>query len=411
MSESVTIGVVPRERFSAAPNVLRRLLANTPEPFELLVVDPGMPDPWRTEVGRLAATHENARVLQAPSEVRPFLPNRARNLVIEHATGDWICLLENDTLVHAGWLPALIDGARQQGAGAAAPLILERFGDFEKVHFDDRLHRIVDLPAAHGIERRIEPRPDSKERDRGAAPRVVDFIETHCMLFRRETLDRVGGFDGSITAQEEIDISFALHAEGITAVLVPAAVVTFLPPPPVHPAERPYYLAKWNPVTYEEDWQRMRDRWGIVGYPSATGVVSARRAMANGNVDAQILAETAHRAALEATRRDLAPLVERGRLILVHDGQLDLSFVCPEADVQPFLERHGVWWGPPADSDEALQELDRMRAQGAVTIAFATTSWWWLDTYPAFTSRLRSSFPLLVDTDQITAFDLAAAAR
>ena len=404
----VTIGVVPRERFSEAPEALRALLRNTHQPFELIVVDPGMPDPWRQEVVDVVAQHEDATLLSVPPDERPFLPNRARNLVIDHAHGDWICLLENDTLVGEDWLPPLLDAAEANGAGAAVPLILERFGPFEKVHFDDRLHHIVDTPTSTGVERRIEPRADSKERDRGGSVRIVDFIETHCMLFRRDALDRVDGFDGEITAQEEIDISLALHAQGLTAVLAPSSVVTFMPPPPVHPGERDYYLAKWNPETYERDHRRMAERWGIVGYPSAVGVVEARRAMVEGDVEAQIGRELEQRERLDATRRDLAPLLGRGPLILVHDNQLDLSLVCPEADVRPFLERDGLWWGQPDSSATAITELDRMRAEGAATLAFAAGSAWWLEYYGEFADHLRSSFRVLSETPEVTAFDLTA---
>lgn len=402
----ITIGVVPRERFSVAPEALRTLLRNTPQPFQLIVVDPGIPEPWRQEVVDVVGQHDDATLLDVPPGERPFLPNRARNLVIEHATGAWVCLLENDTLVGETWLPPLLAAAEAHGAGAAVPLILERFGPFEKVHFDDRLHHIVDTPTPTGVERRIEARTDSKERDREGSARIVDFIETHCMLFRRDALEQVGGFDGGITAQEEIDISFALHAQGITAVLEPASVVTFMPPPPIHPGERDYYRAKWNPTTYADDHARMTERWGIVGYPSAIGVVEARLAMTDGDVEAQISRELEHRASLEATREDLAPLLERGRLILVHDNQLDLSLVCPEADVAPFLERDGVWWGQPEDSASAIAELDRMRAEGAATLAFAAPSAWWLDYYGDFAHHLRRSFRVLSETPHVTAFDL-----
>ena len=403
---AVTIGVVARERFSAAPDALRTLLRNTPEQFELIVVDSGMPEPWRSEMTELVGRHSNGSVVSVPDVERPLLPNRARNLVIERATGDWICLLENDVLVDENWLTPLLDAASSHDAGVAVPLIIERFGPYEKVHFDDRLHRIVDSPTRAGVAHRIEPRDDSKENDRGGRTRVVDFFETHCMLFRRSVLDQVGGFDGSITAQEEIDISFALHTNDITAVLVPSSVVTFLPPPPIHPSERDYYLTKWNPLTYADDYARMQSRWNIIGYPSAIGVVEARRAMAEGDVSSQVRREMQYRASLEATRSDLAPLLDRGPLILVHDNQLDLSLICPEAEVLPFLERDGVWWGQPPDSATAISELERMRATGATTLACASPASWWLDHYEDFADHLHASFEVLCSTEHVTAFDV-----
>ncbi len=113
---------------------------------------------------------------------------------------------------------------------------------------------------------------------------------------------------------------------------------------------------------------------------------------------------------LDATRRDLAPLLGRGPLRLVHDNQLDLSLVCPEADVLPFIERDGLWWGQPDSSATAITELDRMRAEGASTLAFAAASAWWLEYYGEFADHLRSSFDVLSETPQVTTFDLTAAA-
>ena len=398
----ITIAVVPRERSSAAPEAIATLLARTPEPFQLVVIDHGLPDPWAGEVRAVVADAENATIVEVDDAQRPLLPNAARNLAIAHATGDWICLLENDVLVGENWLAPLIAAAEATDAGAAVPLILERFGVFEKVHFDDRLHRIVETQRG----RRIEARDDSKERDRSAERRPVHFIETHCMLFRRRALDAVGGFDAAITAQEEIDISFALFTAGETAVLEPASVVTFLPPPPVYPSEREYFEAKWNPETYRIDEKRMAERWNIVDYPSATGVVEARRGIAAADVDSQMEIERTFRTRLQATADDLAALTPRGTLVLAHDDQLDLSLVCPEADVLPFTERNGVWWGPPADSASALAELDRMREAGGATFAVGWPSFWYLEYYEEFAQALRDRHEILAETDQIVAFDL-----
>ena len=402
----VAVGVVPRERFSMTGRVLERLLACTSEDVELVVVDAATPARFRAEIDR---------VLQGrPDVVRPtteeiLLPNRARNVVIANTDADWICFLENDVLVEPGWLDRLLTACEEEGAAAAVPLILERFEGFEQVHFDDRLHTIESVATPEGAALRIAPRPDSKEDDRGALRRVVHFIETHCMLFSREALERTGLFDPAISAQEEMDVSLALHAQGLRTIVEPASVVTFFPPPPIHPEEREYYRRKWDPEAYEQDYRRVAERWRLLDPPSAMGVVTARRSyLREPDPERQVEAQVAYRTRLAETAGDLAALAPAdGPLILVHDESLNLGVVAPGLEVLPFLERDGVYWGRPSDDATAIAELERMRAEGARIIAFAWPSFWWLEHYGGLADHLRASYRTALSNDRLVAFDLA----
>jgi succinoglycan biosynthesis protein ExoV len=72
----------------------------------------------------------------------------------------------------------------------------------------------------------------------------------------------------------------------------------------------------------------------------------------------------------------------------------------------PFLEREGQYWGPPADSETAIQELDRLRGVGARFIIFAQPAFWWLEYYARLTGHLRSHFPCSLENEQLVVFDL-----
>ena len=72
----------------------------------------------------------------------------------------------------------------------------------------------------------------------------------------------------------------------------------------------------------------------------------------------------------------------------------------------PFLERDGQYWGPPADDETAIHELNRLRAAGAKYIIFPWHSSWWLRHYTAFGDYLRASFPCIAETDSLTVFKL-----
>jgi hypothetical protein len=72
----------------------------------------------------------------------------------------------------------------------------------------------------------------------------------------------------------------------------------------------------------------------------------------------------------------------------------------------PFLERSGVYWGSPADSETGIRELDRLRRAGATFIVFGWPAFWWLAHYSGLHQHLRSQFPCLLENDRLTAFDL-----
>jgi glycosyl transferase family 2 len=73
----------------------------------------------------------------------------------------------------------------------------------------------------------------------------------------------------------------------------------------------------------------------------------------------------------------------------------------------PFLERDGVYWGPPPDSETAIRELERLRAAGARYIVFAWPAFWWLDHYAGFHRYVRARFPARLENERLILFELA----
>jgi len=72
----------------------------------------------------------------------------------------------------------------------------------------------------------------------------------------------------------------------------------------------------------------------------------------------------------------------------------------------PFLEKTGKYWGRPLDSVSAIQELERLRLEGASHIVFAWPAFWWLDYYAEFHSYLRAAFRCALQNDRLVVFDL-----
>ena len=57
----------------------------------------------------------------------------------------------------------------------------------------------------------------------------------------------------------------------------------------------------------------------------------------------------------------------------------------------------------PADSDDAIRQLEELRERGAGYIVFPATSLWWLDHYPDLSRHLESRYQSVVRDEQICA--------
>jgi hypothetical protein len=74
----------------------------------------------------------------------------------------------------------------------------------------------------------------------------------------------------------------------------------------------------------------------------------------------------------------------------------------------PFLERDGVYWGPPLDDETAIRDMERLREAGAKFMVFWWSEYWWLDYYAAFGQHMRNNYRCLLEDDSVIIFDLAA---
>lgn len=84
---------------------------------------------------------------------------------------------------------------------------------------------------------------------------------------------------------------------------------------------------------------------------------------------------------------------------------------CPEIPgarlrVLPFLEKDGVYWGPPGDDATAICELERLRNRGATFVAFAWPAFWWLEYYAGLNRHLRSRYRCVLENDRLIIFDM-----
>ena len=112
-------------------------------------------------------------------------------------------------------------------------------------------------------------------------------------------------------------------------------------------------------------------------------------------------------AQLQQAATELLELIPAGTdFILVDDGQWGTLRAFAQHRVFPFLERGGHYWGPPADDQTAIQELERMQQDGAQHIVFAWCSFWWLEHYAGFRRYLDQCGRRILANERVIVFRL-----
>ena len=116
----------------------------------------------------------------------------------------------------------------------------------------------------------------------------------------------------------------------------------------------------------------------------------------------------------EAAKAQLSSILPAGaRAILIDDNAwagLPADAFGDRTRVVPFVERGGKFWGWPASDDDAIAELERLRATGCDLMVLPWFSYWWLDYYTGFAKYLYDQFTCEW-TEFFAVFDLGWAER
>jgi len=110
---------------------------------------------------------------------------------------------------------------------------------------------------------------------------------------------------------------------------------------------------------------------------------------------------------LDLAAKELRELIPAGaRFVLVDDAQWGNVRDLADYRVIPFMEKDGQYWGPPADDAAAIRELECQKQAGTSYIAFAWSSFWWLEHYAGLRRHLRSFFPCVLENERLIVFRL-----
>lgn len=193
---AVSVVVSTYRRAHRLPDLVRALERQTiQEPFEVVIVDNGSPDETSEILAELAA---RSRIPIRPQRIeRNAGPAPARDLGWRAARAPLIAFTDDDCLPEPGWLTAMVAGLREHGVVQ---------GRTEPNH-------------AHRPQRGPFSRTQGIRAERG-------FYETCNMGYRRDVLERTGGFDLSFHfGGEDTDLGWRARKLGASSAFAHDAVV------------------------------------------------------------------------------------------------------------------------------------------------------------------------------------------
>lgn len=192
-------------------------------PHEVVVVDNASADG-----SAAAAAHAGARVIALDAN-RGFAV--ANNIGIRATSGEWVLLLNSDTLVRAGAIDGLLAGLRAHpDAAIAGPRLVDGNGTAE-LSFGSML-----TPLKEWGRRALLRRQANGDREatamidaRTRAEQWPDWVTGACLLVRRADAEAVGLLDERyFMYMEDVDFCAAMRARGRRILFTPTAEMVHL---------------------------------------------------------------------------------------------------------------------------------------------------------------------------------------
>lgn len=212
----VTVSIVNHENRDGVIACLESLEADTGRraSVQVIVLDNASED------GSASSIHDAFPSVEIIERSRRDGFGANHNLALGHATGRYVLLLNDDTVVQPGALDVLVRYLDEHPFVAlAAPRVVDRAGRTQPSAWRQPTP-ILDVITAVSLGTRPRPLSD------GAGPREVGWALGCALFARRSSLLAVGGFDESYFMYcEEIDLARRLMETGLRTHWLPAATV------------------------------------------------------------------------------------------------------------------------------------------------------------------------------------------
>lgn len=342
---------------------LESVLANTDAPdYEVVVVDNGSSETSQAYLDEVERRFVNVRIVRNRRN-EGFAS--ATNIGLAAAKGEALVLLNNDTIVSPGWLGRLLGHLEDPAVGLVGPATNRSGTEAEVPTWYETYGELLSFAA---------------ERAGACAGRTRELPTPtmFCLAMRRDTFERIGPLDErfEVGMLEDDDYAMRVRQAGLASVCAEDVFVH-------HFGEGSFgdlVPTGEHARLLEANKRRFEDKWGSPWRPYGRGP------------------DERYQDAVAGTRAAIEEHVPPGAMVaVVSKGDDRLTDIVgrtvwhfPRAD-------GGLWAGHhPGDSDDAVRELLRVRAQGVTHIAFPQPSMWWLDFYSGLASHLEQESRVVI---------------
>jgi succinoglycan biosynthesis protein ExoA len=215
MDPFVTIVVPVRNEERCIAATLHSLLAQnySPDRFEVIVVDGRSDDATVAIVEQMQVEFPNLRLLDNPRR----LSSAARNLGVEHARGDYVLVVDGHCQLDSPYyLRRLVEVFERHGVesvGRPQPLEITGANAIQRAIAAARRSRLGHNPGSFIYS-----------DDGGLVP-----PQSVAVAYRRDVFDRIGGFDESFDACEDVEFNHRLNESGARCWFAPQLAVHYHP--------------------------------------------------------------------------------------------------------------------------------------------------------------------------------------
>ena len=364
---SIVIANFNYGRFVA--DAVRSALAQTYPRVEVIVVDDGSTDGSRAVIEGFAsrvitvfkpngghASAFNAGFARSRGEVVVFLDSD--DMLLPTAVEEAVGRFEDPSVVHVHWPLLKVDGAGKR-TGEVVPREPLPSGDMS------------DFVIANGPATWSVAPTSGNSWSRRLLERIMPIPEGEFRQAAESYLFTLSPIYGRLAVVEPPQSLYRIHGTNYT--LSPASV------------QREEYL-----VRYGHRAEALRQHLHQV------------RGM---DADVEAWRRVAWLPRLDAALHDVQSVVPPGSsLVLADEDQWGLGGQIEGRRAVPLVERDGVYWGRPAEDEQAVAELRRQISSGARYVVFGWPAFWWLEHYPALAQFLASSARCLLRNDRVAIF-------
>ena len=222
--------------------------------YHILIVDNDSDDTDTiTYLDHISLQYTN---IQVTKDTRPFNYSALMNRAVEHAQGDYIVFLNNDTkIITPDWLHEMISLAMLDGVGAVGAKLLYPNNTLQ--HGGVILGLGADKVAGH--MHHLLPEGNYGYFGRAFITQELSAVSAACMAVKKESFWKVGGFNevSLPIAFNDIDLCLKLKATGFRNLWTPHAQLYHY-----ESISRGSDYTEAQQLRFQQEVQFMKDKWG-----------------------------------------------------------------------------------------------------------------------------------------------------